>query len=70
MVIFPDGARNFKVLHNIQTGFGAHPAGTASQEVKRSGREADHSYLSIADVKNAWIYASSPAHAFMTWCLI
>ena len=70
VILFPDGARSFKVLRNIQTGFGVHPAGTSSQEVKRSGREADHSYLSIADVKNAWNYASPPANAFMTLCLI
>jgi hypothetical protein len=28
--------------------------------VKRSGREADHSPPSIAEVKNAWSYTSIP----------
>jgi len=53
VILLPDGANCFKVLQNIQTGFVVHPAGTSSQEAKRSGREADYSYLSIADVKNA-----------------
>jgi hypothetical protein len=25
-VQFPAGARNFSLVHNVQTGFGAHPA--------------------------------------------
>jgi hypothetical protein len=44
--------------HSVQTGFGAHPAfcptGTRdlSLEVKRPGREADHSPSCSVEVKN------------------
>jgi hypothetical protein len=38
--------------------------------VKRSGREADHSPPSSADVKNAWSYTSVPQYIFMVWCLV
>jgi len=38
--------------------------------VKRPGREADHSPPSIAEVTNAWNYASTLEHVFMVWCLI
>jgi hypothetical protein len=34
--------------------------GSLSLEVKRSGREADHSPPSSAEVKNAWSYTSTP----------
>jgi hypothetical protein len=42
---------------------------TFSTGVKRPGREADHSTLSNADVKNAWRYTSTQ-HVFMSWCLV
>jgi hypothetical protein len=50
---------NFSLHHRVQTGSGAHPAsypmGTRGSfpEEKRPGREADHSPLSSAEVKNA-----------------
>jgi hypothetical protein len=44
---------------------GAFPLG-----VKRPGREADHSPLSDAEVKNAWSYTSTPQYVFMAWCLV
>jgi len=34
-------------------------------EVKRSGREADHSPPSSAEVKNAWSYTATPQYVFM-----
>jgi hypothetical protein len=34
-------------------------------EVKRPGREADHSPPTSAEVKKMWIYASTPPYAFM-----
>jgi hypothetical protein len=40
-------------------------SGALSLEVKRPGREADHSPPSSADVKNAWSYTSTPQYAFM-----
>jgi hypothetical protein len=35
--------------------------GTLSLGIKRPGREADHSPLSSAEVKNAWSYTSTPS---------
>jgi hypothetical protein len=42
--------------------------GALSLEVRRWGREADHSPPSSAEVKNACSYTSTPQHAFMAWC--
>jgi hypothetical protein len=39
--------------------------GTVSPEVKRPGREADHSPPTSAEVKKMWIYTSTPPYAFM-----
>jgi hypothetical protein len=36
-----------------------------SPGVKRPGREADHSPPTGAEVKNTWIYTSTPPYAFM-----
>jgi hypothetical protein len=41
-----------------------------SPEVKRPGREADHSPPSSAEVKNAWSYTSTPQYVFMASRLI
>jgi hypothetical protein len=38
--------------------------------IKRSGREADASPPSSAEVKNAWSYVSSHQYVFMEWCLV
>jgi hypothetical protein len=60
------GNGNFSLRHRVQTGFGAHPASysvSASGSflgVQRPGYEADHSYPSSAEVKNAWNYTSTP----------
>jgi hypothetical protein len=45
----------------------SYPIGTGdlSLEVKRHGREADHSPPTIAEVKKVWIYTSTPTYAFM-----
>jgi hypothetical protein len=54
------------LLHVFQTGFGAqldsYPMGTGSSfpGVKRPRREADHSPLTIDEVKKIWIYTSTP----------
>jgi hypothetical protein len=39
--------------------------GALSPEVKRPGREADHSPPTSAEVKNSWIYTSTPLYVFM-----
>jgi hypothetical protein len=55
---FPAEARDFSILDSVQTGSGAHPASysmftvTLAPEVKRPGREADHSPPPSADVMN------------------
>jgi hypothetical protein len=33
--------------------------------VKRPGCEADHSFPNSAEVKNMWIYTSTPPYAYM-----
>jgi hypothetical protein len=38
--------------------------------VKRSGRGADHSPPTRAEVKKMWIYTSTPQYAFMAQFLI
>jgi len=38
--------------------------------VKLSGREADHSPPSNAEVQNAWSYTSIPQYIFLAWCLV
>jgi hypothetical protein len=61
----------FSLLHVVQTGSGAHPAsypmGTGGDFPwgKWPGREADHSPPTSIEVKNAWIYTSTPPCAFM-----
>jgi hypothetical protein len=39
--------------------------GTFSSGEKRQGREADHFLPSSAEVKNAWLYTSTPQYVFM-----
>jgi hypothetical protein len=58
--------KNKLTYRYVQIGSGAHPAtypmgtGVSSPEVKRSGREADHSPLSSSVVRNAWSYTATP----------
>jgi hypothetical protein len=64
-VRFPAEARDCSLLHSVKTDYGAHPAsyqwvlGTLSPAEKQPGREADHSPLSSAEVKNSWSYTST-----------
>jgi hypothetical protein len=44
--------------------------GTLSPEVKRQGREADHSPPSNAEVKKMWIYTSTTPYVFMALGLL
>jgi hypothetical protein len=75
-VRLPAGAGNFSLRHRVQNGSESHPAsyptGTRalSLGVKRPVREADHSPPLSAEVKNAWIYTSTPQYVFMAWCLV
>jgi len=42
--------------------------GALSLEVKRPGREADHSLVPRS--KNEWSYTSTPQYVFIAWCLV
>jgi hypothetical protein len=63
--------QDFSLLHNVQTGSGAHPAsypmsaGAISARVKRPGLKDDPSPPSSAEVKKMWIYISTPPYVFM-----
>jgi hypothetical protein len=63
---FPAGAGNFSLHHPVQNGSGAYPASYTMDTrgffpgVKAVGREADHSPLATAKVKNAWTCTSAP----------
>jgi hypothetical protein len=61
----PVGAGDSLLFQSIQTG-----SGPISLGVERLGCEADHSPLSVAEVKNAWRYTSTPSCVFTAWCLI
>jgi hypothetical protein len=59
-------------MHVVDTGSEIHPAsylmgneGAFPGGVKLSGREADHSPPTSADVKKTWIYMPTPSYAFM-----
>jgi len=58
----------------ITTGFCFVPIqlvpGALSLGIKRSGREADHSPPSTAEVENTWSYTSIPQYVFIAWCLV
>jgi hypothetical protein len=62
--------KNFYVLHVVQIGSGAqsasYPMGTGSSSpgIKQSGREADHSPPTSAEVKKMWIYISIPPYTY------
>jgi hypothetical protein len=70
VVRVPVRARFFP-LHIIQTDSEVQPASytrvpaTHSPVVKRPKREAGHSPPTSAEVKNTWIYTSSPPYVFM-----
>jgi hypothetical protein len=62
----PCGVRDFSLSSNVQTGPGAYltpysvGTGDLSMAVRRSGREADHSPPSSAEIKHKWDYTSIP----------
>jgi hypothetical protein len=64
------GGWEFFSRHHVQPSSGAHPdsypmgTGALSLEVKRPGRETNHSPPSSAEVKNAWNYPFTSQYAF------
>jgi hypothetical protein len=71
-VRFQAWAGNFSLHHRVQNGSGAHPPiqwvpGAFSLEIKRQGRESDHSPPSSAEVKECVeLYLYSPNTPL--WC--
>jgi hypothetical protein len=63
--------QEFSLLHVVQIGSGVHPAfypmgtGAHSPGVNWTGRAADHSPPTSAEVKKTWIYISTPPYVFM-----
>jgi hypothetical protein len=72
----PLGAGNFSPHHRVQTGSGAHPASNpiGTRGSFPGGKAADAWSWpltpSSAEVKNAWLYTSTPQHDFMAWCSV
>jgi hypothetical protein len=60
----------FSIVHSVQTDYGTHPAsyavvkGTLSPGVKRPVREANHSSLSSAEVKNDGAIIALPIYIY------
>jgi hypothetical protein len=68
-------ATDFSVLLSAQTGSGAHPTSYTEGKAgyflggKQTGKGAGGSYYLLpprAEVKNDWVYISTPPYAFMT----
>jgi hypothetical protein len=68
----PAEARNFSLLHGMQTGSEDHVASYPIflPGVKRPELESDHSPLCSAEVKNAWSCTSTTPYLITLWCLI
>jgi hypothetical protein len=73
-VRFQAGAVKFSLHYRVQNGSGAHPAsypmGTRalSLEVKRPGRETDHSSPSSGDQRISGAIPALPQYAFIARC--
>jgi hypothetical protein len=44
--------------------------GFLSPRLKQPARQADHSHLSSAEIKNAWSYTSTPPYVFVVWDIV
>jgi hypothetical protein len=62
----------FTLRHLVQPDSGTHPASypMGGWWEERPEREADHSYPSSAEVKNAWSYTFTLPYVCMAWCLV
>jgi hypothetical protein len=68
---FPAAAGNISLHHHVRPGLSLSSGHRGSlRGLKWPGREADHSLPCIAQVKNEWIYTSTPPSVFMAWYLI
>jgi hypothetical protein len=63
--------KDFCPLHVVKTGSRAHPTsykmgtGALSSGVKRPVREADQSPPTSTEMKNTWIYTSTPPYVYV-----
>jgi hypothetical protein len=66
-VRLPAGARDFSLLHSVQTNCGAHPASyPMGTVVTRPGVKL----TTKCRGQEWWSYTSTPPYAFMAWCLL
>jgi hypothetical protein len=75
LVSNPGRGKDFSFSHCVQTGSWAHKSsylvgvhGSVLPEVKRTGREANHTPPLSADISNDWICTSTSPYVFMAWC--
>jgi hypothetical protein len=59
-------ASDFFLMHNVQTGSGAHPSDMC-REIKRPGHDANHSPISSNKAKNERHFTAP--YTFMAWVL-
>jgi hypothetical protein len=80
-LIYPDyqgiGVQGIVLFSTVsRSALGTHqsryPVGTwgSRTAVKLPGHEPDHSSPSSAEVKNVWLYISTPQYVFVAFCLI
>lgn len=74
-VKFLAGGEDFSLLHNIQISFEVHPAsyptdtGGSSLRIQWLWHKDDHPIPSSSEIKNTYVYSSTPPYVFMEWCL-
>jgi hypothetical protein len=68
-------SQDFFLHRNVHTGSGVHPPPVHLYQDCFVGGKAARTWnklspLSIAEVKNAWSYTSTPPYVYMAWCLV
>jgi len=70
------GTGDFSLHHHVHNSTRAYPASYAMDNrgsfpgVNQPGHKADYLPPSIAEVKNAWSYTSTPQYALMACCSV
>jgi hypothetical protein len=59
-VQYPAGARDFSLVHSVETGSGAHPAYPMGTKASFPGGKADHSPPSSAEVETGGAISPLP----------
>jgi hypothetical protein len=68
MISSPWRGQEISARHGVQTASATHPASDLG--LKRPWREADHSHRTSTEVKENWIYTSTPPYASMSQCSV